>query len=77
MERHMDALQALKQMEKPMITAAEAAPVLGCDPHWIRLMARQNPSGLGFPVTTLGKGGKRTKIPRIPFIQYIEGSAGA
>lgn len=71
MERHAEALEAIKAMDKPMITPAEAAPVIGCDPHWIRLMARQRPEGLGFPVTVVGT---RTKIPRIPFIQHVEGA---
>ena len=72
MERHMDALDAIKQMEAPTITPAQAAPVLGCDPHWIRLVARQQPERLGFPVTVIRS---RTKIPRVPFIRYIEGLA--
>lgn len=74
MERHAEALAAIKAMDKTMITPAEAAPVIGCDPHWIRLMARQKPEGLGFPVTIVGKNGNRTKIPRIPFIKYVEGA---
>lgn len=72
MERHMDALDAIKRMETPTITPAQAAPVLGCDPHWIRLVARQQPERLGFPVTVIRS---RTKIPRVPFIRYIEGLA--
>ena len=70
MERHMDALDAIKQMEAPTITPAQAATVLGCNPHWIRLMARQQPEKLGFPVTVIRS---RTKIPRVPFIRHIEG----
>ena len=71
MERHVEALEALKTLEKPMITPAEAAPVIGCDPHWIRLMAKSEPEKPGFPVTVVGT---RTKIPRIPFIRYMEGT---
>lgn len=74
MERHMEALEAIKRMEKPFITPAEAAPVIGVNPHWIRLMARQKPEGLGFPVTITGKKGTRTHIPRLPFIKYVEGA---
>lgn len=70
MERHAEALEALKTLDKIMITPAEAAPVIGCDPHWIRLMARSTPEKLGFPVTVVGT---RTKIPRIPFIRFVEG----
>lgn len=71
MERHAGALDDIKRMETPTITPAQAATVLGCNPHWIRLMARQQPEKLGFPVTVLGS---RTKIPRVPFIRYIEGA---
>lgn len=71
MERHASALDALRRMETPTITPAQAATVLGCNPHWIRLMARRYPEKLGFPVTVLGS---RTKIPRVPFIRYIEGA---
>lgn len=70
MERHASALDMIRQMETPTITPAQAAQVLGCNPHWIRLMAREKPNQLGFPVTVIKS---RTKIPRIPFIRYIEG----
>ena len=70
MERHASALDVIRQMETPTITPAQAAQVLGCNPHWIRLMAREKPNQLGFPVTVIKS---RTKIPRIPFIRYIEG----
>ena len=72
MERHASALDTIRQMETPTITPAQAATVLGCNPHWIRLMAREKPDQLGFPVTVLGS---RTKIPRLPFIRYIEGAS--
>ena len=57
-------------MDRDVITPAQAAGILKCDPHYIRVAARQCPEQLGFPVTILGS---RTKIPRIPFIRYIEG----
>ena len=43
-------LQDIKQMEKDIITPAEAAQVVGCDPQLIRLEARERPENLGFPV---------------------------
>lgn len=73
MEKHAEALEEIKAMDKPFIVPAQAAKVIGCDPHWIRLMARQNPKGLGFEVTLGGKKGTRTYIPRLKFIQYVEG----
>ena len=63
-------LEDIKKMDKYMITAAEAAPIVGCDPHYIRMVARQDPDRLGFPVIVLGN---RVKIPRLPFIKFVEG----
>lgn len=71
MSRSAEALAELKKMDKPMITPAQAAPVLGCDPLFIRVAARDCPEKLGFPVFRCGN---RTKIPRIPFIRFVEGS---
>lgn len=65
-------LEELKRSEKIIITPAEAAPVLGCDPHWIRITARERPQALGFPVICMGS---RVKIPRLPFIKFLEGGA--
>ena len=63
-------LAELKELDRDVITPAQAAGILKCDPHYIRVAARQCPEQLGFPVTILWS---RTKIPRIPFIRYIEG----
>lgn len=56
-------------MKKPLLTPVEAAGVLGCDPHAIRLTARSNPGSLGFPVIVYGR---QTRIPRLPFIKFLE-----
>lgn len=61
----------IRAMDKPFLTPAEAAGVLGCDPHLIRVAARDNPKMLGFPVVRVGS---RTKIPRIPFLQVMGGT---
>lgn len=63
-------LADIKQMTKDIITPREAADVVGCDPHWIRLAAREHPEWLGFPVIVVRN---RTKIPRVAFIRYMEG----
>lgn len=63
-------LAEIKALDRDVITPAQAAGPLGCDPHYIRLVAHQCPEKLGFPVVVLNS---RTKIPRIPFIRYIEG----
>lgn len=66
----MLTLKDIKQMEKDVITPAEAAQVVGCDPQLIRLEAREKPENLGFPVIIVRS---RIKIPRMAFIKYMEG----
>lgn len=61
-------LNEIKNTDKPMLLAQDVAPVLGCDPHSIRIQARQDPDLLGFPVVVIGN---RTLIPRRPFLAYI------
>lgn len=63
-------LSDIKNMEQDVITPSVAAQVLKCDPHWIRVAAKQNKSLLGFPVVLIGS---RVKIPRVAFIRYMEG----
>lgn len=63
-------LEDIKAMTGEIITPAVAAEVLGADPHWLRIAAREKPHLLGFPVTVIGN---RVKIPRLPFIKFMEG----
>lgn len=65
-------LDDLKRLDREYLTPAQVAEVLGCDPQGIRVWARQRPEGLGFPVCIVGS---RTKIPKRPFIQFMEGKA--
>ena len=58
----------IQSANKPYLTPVEVAEVLECDPQAIRLAARDNPGQLGFPVVRVGK---RTKIPRIPFLRFL------
>ena len=68
----MLTLKDIKGMEKDVITPGEAGQVLGCDPQRIRLVAREHPERLGFPVILIGS---RIKIPRLAFVRYMEGVA--
>lgn len=68
----MKNLDIIKQSTDAFITPAVAASVIGCDPNNIRLTAQQRPELLGFPVCVVGR---RVKIPRLPFIQFVEGTA--
>lgn len=64
-------LSDIKAMTKDTITPAEAAPVLGCCPHYLRLTAREAPELLPFPVFVSGC---RVRIPREGFIRFMEGA---
>lgn len=61
-------LEEILASEKVYLTPNDAAGVLGCNPHCIRLIARDEPEQLGFPVVRMGT---RTKIPRIPFLRFL------
>ena len=62
----------IKAMPDTMLTPSVAAQIIGCDPQKIRLYARDARwrDALGFPVIVIGN---RVKIPRLPFIRYVEG----
>lgn len=60
----------LKNLSRSYLLPEEAAHVLGCDPQSIRVAARQRPELLGFPVIIVGN---RVKIPRIPFLNLMNG----
>lgn len=67
------SIDEIAKMNKLYITPAEAAPILGCNPHSIRIQARDDPSKLGFPVTVMGH---RTRIHRKAFVRFVRnGSA--
>lgn len=59
----------IRACDKPWLTAADVAQVVGCDPQGIRITARKNPEWLGFPVICVKS---RVKIPRVPFVRYME-----
>ena len=61
-------LDDIRRMDRAVITPAIAAQVLGCDPAYIRVAAREGV--LEFPVVLVGN---RVKIPREAFVRYMEG----
>ena len=61
-------LDEIRNSTKEVLTPAEVAEVLGCDPQDIRVQARTSPEKLGFPVIIIKS---RTKIPRIPFLRFM------
>lgn len=62
-------LAALLLSESNTINADVAAKILGCSPQWLRMMARERPERLGFPVCCPTP--HRVKIPRIPFMRFL------
>lgn len=63
-------LSDVKAMDLDVISPDIVAQVLRCNPHYIRVAAKQHPALLGFPVIIIGN---RVKIPRLGFIRYMEG----
>lgn len=63
-------LQDIRAMDKEFITPDTASRILGCDPQYIRVTAREAKEDLGFPVVLIKS---RVKIPRKAFIQFMEG----
>ena len=68
-ESQLTRFNEIKEMDKLFVNSEDVAPVLECNPNDIRGQARDRPDLLGFPVTVYGS---RVKIPRLPFIQFIE-----
>lgn len=63
-------LEDLRKVDRDWLLAREVAPILGTDPHSIRVWAHQRPESMGFPVSVIGS---RVRIPRRAFIAWMEG----
>lgn len=61
-------IEDIRTSTRPMLRPVDVAPIIGCDPQWVRDTARQNPEVLGFPTLVIGT---RVKIPRIPFLKFL------
>lgn len=64
-------IQDIKNMTKEILTPADVAPILCCDPNVIRVQAGIDIKQLGFPAAKIGT---RVKIPRRAFIDWFEGA---
>ena len=67
-------LKDVVNMDKAYLTPAEAAEILECDPHAIRIAAKKAPEQLRFPTILIGN---RVKIPRLPFVEFMTKLKGA
>lgn len=61
-------LNEIRSSDKPLLTPDDIAEVIGSNPQTIRIIARDRPEMLGFPVSRIGK---YTRIPRIPFLRFL------
>jgi hypothetical protein len=64
-------LEQIKKSNKVFLTCTDVSGVLKCNAYTLHKQAQQRPEMLGFPVICIGN---RVKIPRIPFLKFIEGS---
>ena len=63
-------LEQIRASDKLWLTPDDVAEVLECNPQAIRVQAHEDPTRLGFPAIVVGT---RTRIPRIPFLNYFGG----
>lgn len=61
-------LEEIKASNAVFLLATDVAPILGCNPHFVRKAAHEAPELLGFDVSVLGS---RVLIPRKPFLEFI------
>lgn len=62
-------LKEIEASSAEMLTPADVAGVLGCQPYAINVQARDDPAKLGFPVCVTGT---RVRIPRRAFLHWME-----
>ena len=64
----MTTIEEIKASDALFLKPSDIAPLLKCNPNYIRQAAHERPELLGFPVVVIGT---RTRIPRKPFLDYI------
>lgn len=67
-------LNEIRESSKEVLTCQDVATVLQCSPATLHLQAVEQPWRLGFPVIVMGS---RVKIPRRPFLNFMEGKDNA
>ena len=63
-------LKEIEESGKEVLTCAEVAPVLKCNPATLHMQAMEEPWRLGFPAIVMGR---RVKNARRPFLSYVKG----
>lgn len=69
-------IEEVRHTNQPFLTPAQIAPIMGWDPHYIRLAARDPNRKLPWPVLISGRQGHRTKIPRKAFLDWWDSVVG-
>ena len=64
-------IEELKKLDKDILTPADIAPILKCDPNVIRYQAKEDIKQLGFPASKIGS---RIKIPKQAFLNWFTGN---
>lgn len=62
-------IEQAKKIDRPFLTPAQVAPLLGWHPHYIRLIAREDPEMLPFRPQVRGN---RTSFPKVDVILWAE-----
>lgn len=60
--------ELVAKKDREFYVADEICGVLDMNPHTLRLVAREHPETLGFPVIITGT---RVRFPRIPFLRKM------
>lgn len=63
-------LDEIRSSTKTVLTPEDVCDVLGCKPYSINQQAKANAARLGFPVMIIGT---RVKIPRLAFLNFMDG----
>ena len=63
-------LEDIEALTAETLTPEQVAPIIGFHPQSIRIQAREDPAGLGFPVIRCGT---RVRIPRLAFLAFMRG----
>ena len=71
-EKQRAAIQHIKDTDDLFLVAEDLGPAMGCDPQWVRIMARKD--RLPFPHKPRGK--KKIVFPRVPVLQYFKEAYG-
>lgn len=66
-------LEQIEALDREFLIPKDIAPLLGCDPYYITLQARQDretgKSSFPFPIIMIGN---RTKIPKRAFVEVMK-----